>query len=75
MVDAHHRTDNRDVIAQILWEQRTDRAVNHAAGESCLFCRPALALQIGTWDFANRIHFLFIIYGKREKIHAVTGLC
>ena len=44
VVYAHHRADNRYIVAHILGEQRTDGAVNHTGGQNCLIARAAFPL-------------------------------
>lgn len=74
-VNGHHGCHHADVVAHILREQRTNRTVNHARGERCLFGSSALTAQERTGDSAHGIQLFFKIHGKRKEIHALAGLC
>ena len=75
MIDRHNGEVEVYVVAQILREKRTDRAVDDAGGEDSLFGGASLTLEISAGDAADRIHSLFEIDGQREKIDAVAGTC
>src|SRR5699024_8523852 len=66
--------DNRDVIAQILGEQRAHRAVDLAGSQDGALGRAALTAQERARDAADRIQALLKVDREREEVDAVAGL-
>ena len=67
--------DDGNVVAQVLREQRTHRAVDLTGGQDRLLGRTALAAHEGAGDAAYGIHALLKVNGEREKVDAVARLC
>ena len=74
IIIAHNGADNGNIIAQILREQRTHRAVNLAGSNGSLLTCLALATHKGTRDTAYCVQLFFKINRKREEIHTFTRL-
>ena len=74
IVVLEHRADDGNVIAEVLREQRTHRAVDLAGCQDGLFARTALTTHERTRDAANRIQALFKVDREREEIDAVARL-
>ena len=67
--------DDGNVVAQVLREQRTHRAVDLTGGQDRLLGRTALAAHEGAGDAAYGVHALLEVNGEREKVDAVARLC
>ena len=74
-VNAHNGADDGNVVAHALVEQRTDRTVDHTAGEDRVLGRSALSFEVGAGDPANGIHFFFVVNRERKEVYALSGLC
>ena len=74
-IHGHHGGDDTDVVAHILGEQRTDRAVDDAGGQDRLLAGSALTAHIAAGDLTHGIELLFIVHGQREEVDAVPRLC
>ena len=74
-VNRHNGADDGNVVAHVLGEQRTDRAVDHTANKNCLICGTAFSLQEGARDLTYGVELLLKVNRQREEIDAVTGLC
>ena len=67
--------DDGNVVAQVLREQRTHRAVDLTGGQDRLLGRTALAAHEGAGDAAYGVHALLEVNGEREEVDAVARLC
>ena len=74
LIDRQNGHDDRNVVAHIFREQRTDRTVYQTGGQDGLLGRTSLSLEEGTGDFAHRIQLLLKIDRKREKVDALARL-
>src|SRR6185312_17030793 len=61
-------------IAEALGEQRTDGAVNLAAGEDLLLRGPAFALDVAAGEAAAGVGVLAVVHGERKEVNALAGL-
>ena len=68
--DGHH---DRNVVAHILGEERTDGAVHQTGGQDSLLGGTAFAFQESAGDLAHSVHFLFKIHRQREEVDALAG--
>ena len=68
-VHAHDRTHNGHVVAEIIGEERADRAVNDAGGEDGALGRASLAAG----DTSHGIEFFFKIHAEGKEIDALSG--
>ena len=73
-IDGHDRQRQRDIVAQILREERTDRTVDDAACENRFFRWLAFTAEESARDLADGIHFFVVIDGEGKKIDAVARL-
>src|SRR5699024_2310101 len=73
-VQAHHRDDDLDLVAQALSEGGAQRAVDQAAGEDRVRGRAALAAEERARDAARRVHALLDVDRQREEVEVVPGL-
>ncbi len=67
-VDGQHGFDDLHLVAQRVREQRTQRAVDDAAGENGLGARTAFTTEERARDLAGGVHLLFHIHGQREEV-------
>ena len=72
LINRKNGHNNRNVVAHILREQRTDWAVHQTGGQDCLLGRAALTLDERAGDFTYRIQFFFKIDRQREKVYPFT---
>ena len=63
--------DHVDLVVEALGEQRTDRAVDQAAGQRFLFGRAALALEEAAGDAPGGGELFLVVDGQREEILAL----
>ena len=75
LIDRHNGECECYVVAQILGEEGTDRAVDDARGQYCLFAGFALALEVTAGDLSRCVHSLLIVNRQGEEVYAVAGLC
>ena len=73
-VDGHDRQRQRDIVAQILREERTNRTVDDTACQNSLFRRLAFTAEESARYFAYGIHFFIIIDGEGKEIDTVARL-
>jgi len=73
LVDRHDHIADGAVIAQVFREERADRTVNDARGQDGLLGRTAFALDEAAGEFADAVHFFFIVDAEREKVDAGAG--
>ena len=75
-VNRQNRCDNRDVvgyiISVILGEKGTHRSVDNTRCKNSMLRRLALTSGKSAGDFADCVHFLFVVNAQREKVHTVT---
>jgi hypothetical protein len=69
-VGAQEYANNLCVVEVALGEQRTKRAIRHAAGQSLLLGGTTLALEISAREFADSGRLLAVIDGERKEILA-----
>ena len=69
-IGAEHDALDLDFVIPTFGEQRTNRAVDQAAGENFLFGRTAFALEIAAGEFSGCGRFFAVIDGEREEILA-----
>src|SRR5579875_242214 len=60
--------DQLSLVTPALGEERADRTVDHAGGESCLLAGPTLALEKGAGNPPGGVHALLDIYGEGEEV-------
>ena len=73
-VGAEEHADDLRVVEVALREERTQRAVGHAAGEDFLFGRTAFALEVAAGEFAGGGGFFAVVDGEREQVLAFLDL-
>ncbi len=73
-VQAHHRDDDLDLVAQALGEGRAQRPVDQTAGEDRVLGRTPLAAEERAGDAPGRVHPLLDVHGQREEVQVVLGL-
>ena len=73
-IHAHNHALQRDIVAHILREQRSHRAVNNAAGEDRVLGRSAFPLVEAAGHLADGVELLAVLHAQREEIDAVTRL-
>ena len=73
-IGAEQDGDDLGVVEITLREQRTQRAVRHAAGEDFLFGGAAFALEVTTGEHAGGGGFFLVFHGEREPGLAVFDL-
>ena len=69
-VVAQHGDDDLRVAAEIIGEQRPDRAVDQARGQRLLVGEPAFALEETAGNTAGRERLFLIVHGEGEEILA-----
>ena len=69
--NCHH---NGNIVAHILGEQRANGAVYHTAGKNSLIAGTTLTLEEGAGNLAHSVQLFLKVYGKRQKVDAVTRL-
>ncbi len=69
-VRAEEDGDDLGVVEVALREERTQRAIRHAAGEDFLFGRTAFALEVTAGELADGGRFFAVIDGEREPVLA-----
>ena len=72
-VMAQHRDDDLRLAAEVVGEQRADRAVDQAGDERLLLRKLAFALLEAAGDAAGRVGLLDVIHGEGEEILAGLG--
>ncbi len=72
-VVAEHGDDHLRVAAEIIGEQRADRAIDQARGERLLVGEPAFALQEAAGNAAGRERLFLVVHGERKEI--LAGFC
>ena len=73
MVDRHDGRHDGHVVAEIVGEERTDGAVDDAAGQDALLAGAALAAVEAAGDAADGVHLLLKVDGEGEEVDAVAG--
>ena len=73
LVNGENRVDDRDVVSEVLREQRPDRSVDNAGRENRLLGGLALSLEESAGDLAYGVQFFLIVYAEREKVDSVSG--
>lgn len=72
-VNAQNGCNDRNVVVKSLREERTNRSVDKTRSEDRFVACSALSLFESAGDFADCVHFLFVVNAQREKVHAVAG--
>ena len=73
-VQAHHRDDDLDLVAQALDERGAQRAVDQAAGEDRVLAGPALAAEERAGDAPGGVHPLLDVDRQGEEVELVLGV-
>ena len=68
----HYHIVQGNVVAVILREQRTHRAVDDTAGQDRMLTCLSLSFIESARDLSYGIHFLFVFYTQREEINPVS---
>ena len=71
-IDRKHRRDDLNVVAETLGEERANRPVDLARADHRVFGRPSFALDVAAGNLSGRVHLLFEVAGKWEKVDAFT---
>ncbi len=74
LVGGEDQRDHLGLIAETIREERTDGAVDLAAGQNFFFAGPAFALDEAAGDAAAGVGVLAVIDGEGEKIDAFPGI-
>ena len=74
VVDGQNRGDDLHVVAEGLREQRTDGAVDQAAGQDRTLAGAPLALDKAAGDLARSVEFFFVFNAQREKVDPLARL-
>ena len=73
VVECEHSDDDLHFVADMLGEERSDGAVDDAAGEYRVVRRPALAAQVAAAQYrARRVEALFVIDSEGEVVNVVA---
>ena len=72
-VNAQNGCNDRNVVVKSLREERTNRSVDKTRSEDRFVACSALSLFESAGDFADCVHFLFVVNAQREKVHTVAG--
>lgn len=72
-VNGQNRCDNGNVVVHSLGEQRTNGTVDKAGSKDCLVGRAAFSLFETAGDFADGVHFFFVVHAQGEVIHTFAG--
>ncbi len=70
---AEHSGDDLHLVAEILREQRTDRAVDQARLQGLGLAGPAFALEEAAGDLTGGERLFLVVHGEREEVLARTG--
>ena len=73
-IDREHRRHDHDVVAEAVFEERTDRAVDLAGAQRAVLGRTAFALDVTARDLARSVHLFFEFTGQGKEIDARAGL-
>ncbi len=73
-VDREHRRHDHDIVAEALFEQRTNRPVDLAGAEGAVLGRPAFALDVAARDLARGVHLFFEFTSQGKEIDTRTRL-
>ena len=73
-VSREHHGDDLGLAAEAFGEQRTDGAIDLAAGENFALARPAFALDESAGDASAGVGVLAIVNGERKEVDALAGL-
>ncbi len=71
-VNRKNGCDNRNVVVKSLRKKRTNRSVDKTRSKNSLVACSALSLFESAGDFADCVHFLFVVNAQREKVHALA---
>ena len=69
-VGRQHKRDDLRLVAPARREQRTDRAIDHAAGEHFLLGGLAFALEEAAGDASRRVGVFLVVDRQRKKVDA-----
>ena len=72
LIGAQHRGDDLDIVAEVLGEERSHGAVDHAAGENGVLARPALAAGERPRNATRRVQLLLVVAREREEVDALA---
>ena len=73
VVERKHGDDHLHLVADMLGEERSDGAVDDAAGEYRVVRRPALAAQVAAAQYRARgVKALFVVDGEGEVVYVVA---
>ena len=73
LVNRQNRVVQKHIVPIVLREQRTHRAVYDSCRKNRIVTGSSFSLLKAARELSDSIHLLFILYGKREKIDAVSG--
>ena len=74
LVHGEHGGDHLHVVAELLGEERTDRAVDQAAVQHRLLAGPTLAADEAARDLARRVELLLVVAGEGKEVDAFARL-
>ena len=74
LVGREDQCDYLGLVAETIRKQRTNGAINLAAGEHFLFARPAFALNESAGNAATGVGVLAVIHGKGEEVDSFSGI-
>ena len=75
LISAQKKSDDLGVIEITLWEERTQRAVRHAAGQDLFFGRTTFALEVATRESSGSRGAFFVFHRKGEPRLALANFC
>ena len=73
-INAHDRECERDVVAEVLREERSYGTVDNAAGENCLFAGLSFSLEVSAGNLTCGVHSLVEVDREGKEVDTVTGL-
>jgi hypothetical protein len=67
-IDRKHRRHDHDVVAEAVFEERSDRTVDLARAQGAVLRWTAFALDVAARDLARGVHLLFEFTGQGKEI-------
>jgi len=73
-IDREHGRHDHDVVAEAVFEERTDRTIHLTGAQGAVLGGTSFALDVAARDLARGIHLLFKFAGQGKEIDARAGL-